>query len=234
MDRRIRDVLMRRSRFALDIIMSILLVLQMLYLLVGEMYHEWAGLALVVLFIAHNVLNRRWYKVILKGRYTKKRILSTVINSACVISIIALAVSGISMARHSFDVQLLSMGKARILHMTAAYWGFVFISLHAGLHITATLRKAAGRHYGKIAIVIISIIGIWAFLKERFLYYMFLIEEFVFFDFSTPLVLMIVEYMLIMCLLMLAGSALGLMASMRHCKKKQRDSPTTDTEIPVR
>ena len=91
---------MRRSRFALDIIMSLLLVLQMLYLLVGEMYHEWAGLALVVLFIAHNVLNRRWYKVILKGRYTKKRILSTVINSACVISIIALAVSGISMARH--------------------------------------------------------------------------------------------------------------------------------------
>ena len=216
MDKWIRDVLMRRSRIVIDIIMSLLLVLQMLYLLVGEAYHEWAGLTLTVLFIAHNVLNRRWYKVIFKGRYTKMRILSTAINSACALSIIALAVSGISMARHSMAAPLLPMGVARILHMAAAYWGFVFISLHAGLHITATLRKAAGRHYGKIAIVIISIIGIWAFLKERFLYYMFLFEEFVFFDFSTPLPLLVAEYAMITLLFMFIGAALSVAQRLRR------------------
>ena len=205
---------MRRSRFVLDIMMSLLLVLQMLYLLVGEAYHEWAGLALAVLFIAHNVLNRRWYMVIFKGRYTKRRILSLAINSACALSIIVLAVSGISMARHSMAAPLLPMGVVRILHMAAAYWGFVFISLHAGLHMTAALKKVAGKRFGKIAIVIISIIGIWAFLKERFLYYMFLIEEFVFFDFSTPLPLLVAEYVLIMLLFMFIGVALSLVLSL--------------------
>ena len=204
---------MRKSRLALDIIMSLLLVLQMLYLLIGEVYHEWAGLALTALFIIHNVLNRLWYKVIFKGRYTKRRILSTAINAACAISIIALAVSGISMARHSMAAPLLPMGVARILHMAAAYWGYVFISLHAGLHMTSALRKAAGIRYGKIAISILAIMGFVAFIKERFLLYMLLIEEFVFFDFSTPLPLLIAEYLLIMLLFMLIGAVLAVASS---------------------
>ena len=209
MDRRIGAVLMRRSRLALDIIMSFLLAVQMLYLLVGEAYHEWAGLALSVLFTVHNMLNRRWYKVLFKGRYPKRRILSAAINSACALSVIALAVSGISMARHSMAAHLMPIGAARILHMLAAYWGFMFMSVHAGLHMAAALRKMIGRCYGKIAIAIISIIGIWAFLKERLICYMFLIEEFVFFDFSTPLLLLVVEYLLIMCLFMFIGAALA-------------------------
>ena len=188
MDKWIRDVLMRRSRIAIDIIMSLLLVLQMLYLLVGEAYHEWAGLTLTVLLIIHNAFNRRWYKVIFKGRYTKRRILSTAINSACAISIIALAVSGISMARHSMAAPLLPMGVARILHMAAA-------------------------RYGKIAISILAIMGFAAFIKERFLSYMFLMEEFVFFDFSTPLPLLVVEYALIMLLFMFIGAALSVALS---------------------
>lgn len=207
---------MRKSRLAIDIIMSLLLVLQMLYLLVGEAYHEWAGLALTVLFIIHNVFNRRWYKVILKGRYTKRRILSTAINSACALSIIVLVVSGISMARHSMAAPLLPMGVARILHMAAAYWGFVFISMHAGLHMTAALRKAVGKRFGKIAIAAITIIGIWAFLKERFPYYMFLIEDFVFFDFSTPLPLLAAEYLLIMLLFMFIGAVLSVALSLNR------------------
>lgn len=200
---------MRRLRFALDIIMSLLLILQMLYLLVGEAYHEWAGLALTALFIVHNVLNRRWYSVLFEDRYTKRRILSLVINSLCVLSIITLAVSGISMARHSVTAPLLPMGVARILHMAAAYWGFVFISLHAGLHMAAIVRKTEGRRYWKIAIAAIVIIGIWAFFEERFLFYMFIIEEFVFFDSSTPLPLLVAEYLMIMLFFMFIGATLS-------------------------
>lgn len=211
---------MRKTRLALDMTMSLLLVLQMLYLLVGEAYHEWAGLALAVLFIAHNVLNRRWYMVIFKGRYTKRRILSLAINSACALSIIVLAVSGISMARHSMAAPLLPMGVARILHMAAAYWGFVFISLHAGLHMTAALRKAAGIRYGKIVISTLAIMGFAAFIKERFLLYMFLIEEFVFFDFSTPLPLLAAEYALIMLLFMLIGAVLAVASSESRLKAR--------------
>ena len=207
---------MRRSRLALDIIMSLLLILQMLYLLVGEAYHEWAGLGLTMLFIVHNVLNRRWYKNVIKGQYTRRRILSTAINSACAVSIIALAASGISMARHSVSLQLLPMGTARLLHMLSAYWGFAFISMHAGLHMTGIVRKAAAKCYGKIVLAIIAIMGVAIFIKERFPSYMFLIEEFVFFDFSTPLPLLIAQYILLMGLFMIVGAGLSLVLNSKH------------------
>lgn len=42
------------------------------------------------------------------------------------------------------------------------------------------MGKAVGKRLGKIAIAAIAIIGIWAFIKERFPYYMLLVEEFVF------------------------------------------------------
>ncbi len=66
---------MKRQRLILDIAMSILLVLQMLYLLIGETYHEWAGILLILLFAVHNVLNWKWYKAIPKGKYGHKRII---------------------------------------------------------------------------------------------------------------------------------------------------------------
>ena len=44
---------MKSQRLILDIVM-ILLVLQMLYLLIGEAYHEWTGILLILMFAIHN------------------------------------------------------------------------------------------------------------------------------------------------------------------------------------
>ena len=71
------------------------------------------------------------------------------------------------------------------------------------------MGKAVGKRLGKIAIAAIAIIGIRAFIKERFPCYMFLLEELIFFDFSTPLPLLAAEYFLIMLFFMLAGAFLS-------------------------
>ncbi len=196
---------MKKERLILDIIMSILLVFQMLYLLIGEAYHEWAGILLILLFLVHNILNRKWYKAIPKGKYRRKRIIHTTINTLCIISCILLFISGLSMARHALPISIIPMGAARIMHMLAAYWGFIAISMHIGLHMRVFVEKIGRRTTGKIAITIMIAGGLYSFIKERIPYYLFLIDEFVLFDYSTPILFLILEYLLIMCLFMMLG-----------------------------
>lgn len=197
---------MKMQRLTIDIIMSILLVLHMLYLLIGESYHEWVGILLILMFAIHNIINRKWYKAIPKGKYRRKRIIHTAINAACIISGFLLLISGLSMARHSLSIAIIPMGTARIMHMLAAYWGFIAISLHAGLHMVPLMRKACMNLAGKITMLIIIAGGLCSFIRERIPCYLLLIDEFVFFDFSTPLPVLILEYMLIMCLFMILGA----------------------------
>lgn len=48
--------------------------------------------------------------------------------------------------------------------------------------------------------------GLYSFIREIIPCDLFLIDEFVFFDFSTPLLILIIEYILIMCLFMILGT----------------------------
>ena len=123
-------------KMAVDLAMTVLLFLLMAYLLVGETAHEWLGLAMFLLFILHHVLNWRWYRSLFKGKYTPIRILQTLLNILLLASMIGLMVSGIILSRKVFDFLPVSggMGFARMLHMLASYWGFLFMSLHLGLH----------------------------------------------------------------------------------------------------
>ena len=51
-------------RMAVDIGMTVLLLLLMAFMLTGQKAHEWLGAAELVLFIAHHVLNARWLKIL--------------------------------------------------------------------------------------------------------------------------------------------------------------------------
>ena len=48
-------------RRIIDIGMTVLLLLQMAYQVMGEAAHEWLGMTMTVLVIVHQILNRRWY-----------------------------------------------------------------------------------------------------------------------------------------------------------------------------
>lgn len=194
-----------------DFVMTVLLLCQMAYMLVGETAHEWIGAVMFILFILHHALNQHWHRNLTKGRYTGFRILQVIVNFFVFICMIGLMISGMIMSRVVFAFLPIEggMGFARILHMLAAYWGYILMSIHLGLHwgmIMSMVRKVAGIQKASAVrswvlrgfALLICGFGICAFLKHNTLDYLFLRSRFVFFDMGQPLALFFAEYFAVM------------------------------------
>ena len=122
-------------RMIVDFAMTVILLLQMGYLRIGETVHEWLGITMFVLFIVHHLLNRRWIAEIFHGKYSPFRVFQTALVVLLFLTMIGSAVSGIMVSKHVFtfmDIGHISF--ARNLHMLCGYWNFVLMSLHLGLH----------------------------------------------------------------------------------------------------
>ena len=131
----------------IDLVMTVLLLCQMAYMLIGEAEHEWIGTAMFFLIILHHGLNWRWYQNLFRGRYTPLRVIQIFVNFLVLVSMIALMISGIIMSRYVFTFVPITGGMsfARTLHMLASYWGFLFMSIHLGLHwamVMGMMRKS--------------------------------------------------------------------------------------------
>lgn len=200
-------------KMLIDLVMTVCLLFQMAYMLVGNTVHEWMGAGMFLLFLIHHGLNWRWYRNLFRGKYTPARILQTVVNFLVLLCMLGLMVSGVLLSRDVFvflNVQGHS-GTARILHMLSAYWGFLLMSVHIGLHwgmVLGVIRNRAGqkgtspaKRWGLRAIgAAAGIYGLYGFLKHDIVSYLFLRSLFVFFDGSQPLWLFLIEYLAIMCL----------------------------------
>lgn len=116
--------------------MTVLLLCLMAYQITGQELHEWFGIGMLILFIAHNMLNIRWYGNLFKGKYRLLHIMQTIVNFSVLISMLCLGYSGIVMSRHVFVALSIygPMATARSMHMAASYWGFVLLSIHLGMH----------------------------------------------------------------------------------------------------
>jgi hypothetical protein len=197
-------------KMAIDLLMTVLLLLLMARQLTGDSAHEWLGAGMLILWIAHHILNKNWYSHLFKGKYTPMRILQTITNFAVLLSMLGLMVSGIILSREVFAFLPISGGiaLARSLHVLSAFWGFVLMALHLGLHwsmILSMARKATGPATSRGKQIILPIVaaaiagyGLYAFLKNEFLSYLFLTSSFVFFDFERPVLLFFTEYIAIM------------------------------------
>lgn len=202
-----------KFKICVDIMMTAALYACMAYMLVGEEAHEWIGSGLALLFVLHNALNRKWYAALLTGRYTPLRAFQTAVNLLCLASMAAAAVSGAAMSRYIYDIPFLSGGAslARTVHMLAAYWGYCFISLHLGLHwsmILGMMKNAAAPQNAprwitpllRTAGAAAALLGAHALMRHSLLDYMFLRNQFVFFDTERPLSLFFLDYAAIMAL----------------------------------
>ena len=184
-------------KICVDIGMTIALLLLMTYELIGQAAHEWLGIGMFVLFLTHHILNRKWTGNLLKGRYTPLRIWQTLLVVLVLICMIGSMVSGIILSRHALFFLPINGGRsfARSLHMVSAYWGFVWMSLHLGLHwsmMMAMARKVfpnvspVRTWILRILAAAIAVYGIYAFSARDIASYMFLKIQFVFFDFEEP------------------------------------------------
>lgn len=200
----------------LDVLMTLALPCLMAYELIGQGTHEILGLCTVGLFILHHIMNRKWHGNLFRGKYTAYRSVLTFLDILMVIVFIDQAVTGIMMAKHVFP-DLPHVGRrsfARVLHLLGSYWGFTICCLHAGMHLTGTVRKWKSKT-GMAKVIpaalalCVSGYGIYTFIRRGLPAYMTLREQFVFFDFDEPLVLFFLDYLAILLTLILLGCLLG-------------------------
>ena len=97
---------MKNKRFTvkilIDIGMTICLLLLMPYSLLSETAHEWIGMAMLVLFILHHILNHKWVTSVRKGKYNAFRVIQTVLVIIMLILIMGSMISGILLSNHIF------------------------------------------------------------------------------------------------------------------------------------
>ena len=185
----------------LDVLMIAVLPALMAYSLAGEMLHEIMGSAMLVIFITHHILNRKFTAAMFKGKHTPTRIVNTVLNIILFAVMILLPVSGIVMSKHLYT--FLPTGRlfavARTVHLLLSYWGFALISLHLGLHADIWLRELKKKNAVfitfAIVLTLVAAFGVYAFITNRLYEYMFLQTQFVFFNFDKPLIMTFSEYL---------------------------------------
>ena len=201
---------------SVDIGMTVALLFLMTYEMIGQALHEWLGIGMFLLFIIHHVLNRRWFGVLLKGKYTPFRIWQTVLVVSVLLFMIGSMVSGVIISRSVLSFLPIHGGSSfgRKLHMLSAYWGFVSMSLHLGLHWNMMLGAVGKAVKGtskvricmlRIAVAVVATYGMYAFVKRDIGNYMLLKVHFVFFDYDEPLFFFLLDYVAVMGLFIFVG-----------------------------
>lgn len=201
-----------KLKIIIDVLMTIGLFFVSGYQFWGEAPHEWVGTGMFIMFIAHHILNLNWYKGITKGKHSVTRIFQLSINIALLLVMIMEMYSGIVMSRYVFD--FLSIGNglalARKLHILGAYWGFILMSIHLGMHWNMIVKIVQNRNIikGKSKLhssnirrfcgVLIFGYGLYAFVHRNFLTYLFLKSEFVFLDYSEFPMWFYIDYWAVM------------------------------------
>ena len=156
----------KKSKLAVDILMTLTLLFLMGYQLWGETAHEWAGAFMLVLFLAHHVLNTAWHRNLFRGKYTRVRILTSAVDLA-LFALMAFHLGlhwGMTLARFR---QMLGMDRSFGIRRTV-------------------LRIAGGLTAGY---------GLYVFVTRDLATYMFLRTQFVFLDYSESPISFYIDYL---------------------------------------
>ena len=224
---------LNKIRLPLDITMTILSVILMggNFLFPADIVHEILGVGLFVLWGVHIALNRRWYSAIFRGKYNPYRVMQTFINCCILICTIFLMISGIILSNHLFTFLNIQsgLGFARIAHLLASHWYYLFMSLHIGLHVGMITNKmrhpapinchpelASGsstnempkqvRHdklrkiIPRIILALTCLYGLYAFIARGVWKYLILSQQFFFFDLERGYILFAMDYISIIIL----------------------------------
>lgn len=203
-------------KICVDMGMTVMLLFLMAYEMIGQATHEWLGIGIFVLFVIHHILNRKWYGNVLKGKYTPFRTWQTALAIGVLLTMLGSMMSGIIISRSVLSFLPITGGQSfgRNLHMISAYWGFVLMSLHLGLHWSMMMGMTKKRvrnmnHTGtwmlRGAGFLIAAYGAYAFVKRDIRTYMLMQSHFVFFDYEEPLIFFLADYIAVMGLFVWVG-----------------------------
>ena len=216
----------KRAKHIIDLLLGVGLLLLMSYQVVGEAGHEWTGIGMTALMIAHQILNRKWFTALFKGKYTPLRAAQTFINAALVICFLLTALCGVNMSVHAVpflgDFMRSSLG--RRLHLTLSHWCFVLMGLHLGLHIPGLLKGVKTqslRRAGFGLSILAAGAGLWLFLRNNYPDYLFYRVPFAFIDYDKAALLVLLEALLIAFFWVFAGAQLPRLLNRRADKNSR-------------
>lgn len=194
----------------IDLVMIILMLVLMASLLTGDTVHEALGVFFGILYIAHNILNWRWYRALPKGRYDTVRILQTAVNLLLLFDMLAVMVSAMTIFQNVFAPLGLNGGvTGRKIHMFAAYFGFILMSIHLGFHwemfmsMARKLTKATAANrirtfVLRMAATLIAAYGMYASFSRNVSSKLTFQNTFDFWDYNKPVTLFFIDYLAIM------------------------------------
>lgn len=184
----------RVIKIIVDVAMYLIFVALMQEHLWSDGLHEWLGIVLFVLFIAHNILNFRWYQSFFRGKYTATRITLATINITLLAVMLCCMVSSVFVSGKVFA--FLDLGGARFgrtLHLVSTAWVFILMSLHMGLHLIPLANKFKKNNKLLRAVQILAVLlaayGVYVFIDRAFYEELFYLTEFKFFDTDKSAVL---------------------------------------------
>ena len=184
--------------------MTALLLFLMAYQVTGEALHEWIGMGMTMLVLIHQILNRKWYAALFKGKYNAYRVLTAAVDILLIGCFLLTAFSGMSMSGHAvpFLYGMTPASFARKMHLSLSHWAFVLMGFHLGMHIPA--MTAGLKLKGQLRIILTSVfagiggIGLWLFLRSGMPDYLLFRVPFAFLDYEKAGWLVLLENVLML------------------------------------
>ena len=181
-----------------DVALMVTLLLLMAFQVTEQLAHEWLGITMFVLTIVHQVLNRKYYAAIFKGKYSPLRIFQLIVNILLLLTFVCTALSGMMMSRFAtpFMNGILPSSIVRQGHLALSHWSFVLMGLHLGLHFGIVMSKLKNRTVKIILGTVmtgISVYGFYWFFKSDMLNYMLFKNPFAFLDYDKAWGLVLLE-----------------------------------------
>lgn len=221
-------------KIAVDLCMTVLLLLLMCYHLLPDAAHEWIGASIFALFLAHNLLNWRWYRNLFRRKYTPVRILQTAINFLLFAAMISCIVSALVISGHVFAFLNLSAARfGRALHLSATVWAFILMSFHLGLHwqMLIGMAKKIAKPSDAAAVILkwvfravavaICAFGLYVFMTRSMWEELFLLTEFKWFDYEKSLFVFFLENLCMLVPFAAAGHYLKMLfRKLSACSRK--------------
>ena len=214
-----------------DAAMTVLLLFLMAYQVTGEIAHEWIGMGMTVLVIIHQILNRKWYGALFRGKYNPYRGLTTILNILLLLSFALTAFCGMSMSGYAvpFLYGMAPVSFVRRMHLSMSHWAFVLMGLHLGMHIPA--MTAGLRLKGRTKIILTAVFtciggtGLYLFLQNSMPDYLFFRVPFAFLDYEKAGWLVFLENLLMLSFWAFTGTQAAAISRINIQKANTKRNP---------
>ena len=214
-----------------DVCMTVLLLCLMAYQVTGEALHEWIGIGMTILVIIHQILNRKWYGAIFKGKFNPYRIVTTGVNIALLLTFDLTAFCGMSMSGHAvpFLYGMTKVSFARRMHLSMSHWAFVLMGLHLGMHIPVMFARLHLTDKLKTvisaALCVVAGIGLFLFIRNGMPDYLFFRVPFAFLDYEKAGILVFLENILMLTFWAYIGTQIAVLCRNSQMKTEDKKNP---------